>query len=143
MNWIKNFVRPKIRGLLGTKRELPENMWIKDPETGQMVFYKDLEANQFVVPGSDYHMKMSARARLAHLFDDGKTEHFFTVSYQWFDQKKSIVKYAVATVIPSQNRTIVNSEGFYGFDPFNDRLYVLGAFRNGMSGFGSVGVFDH
>jgi acetyl-CoA carboxylase carboxyl transferase subunit beta len=36
-----------------------------------MVFYKDLEANQFVVPGSNYHMKMSAKARLAHLFDEG------------------------------------------------------------------------
>ncbi len=55
MNWIKNFVRPKIRALLGAKREMPENMWIKDPETGQMVFYRDLEANQFVIPGSGYH----------------------------------------------------------------------------------------
>lgn len=78
-----------------------------------------------------------------HLFDDGKTEHHFIVSYEWFDQKKSIVKYVVSTVIPSQDRTILNSEGFYGFDPFDNRLYVLGAFRNGMTGFGSVGVFDH
>ena len=38
MNWIKNFVRPKIRSILGVKREVPENMWIKDPESGQMVF---------------------------------------------------------------------------------------------------------
>ena len=49
MNWIKNFVRPKIRSILGTdKREVPENMWVKDPESGQMVFYKDLEANKWV-----------------------------------------------------------------------------------------------
>ena len=72
MNWIKNFVRPKIRGLLGTKRELPENMWIKDPETGQMVFYRDLEANQFVVPGSGYHMRMAPDIRLKAMFDDGQ-----------------------------------------------------------------------
>src|SRR5262245_16242806 len=39
-----------------------------------MVFYKDLEANHFVVPGSNYHMKMTARARLAHLFDGGEYE---------------------------------------------------------------------
>jgi acetyl-CoA carboxylase carboxyl transferase subunit beta len=72
VNWIKNFVRPKIRGLLGTKRELPENMWIKDPETGQMVFYRDLEANQFVVPGSGYHMRMAPAIRLKAMFDDGE-----------------------------------------------------------------------
>jgi acetyl-CoA carboxylase carboxyl transferase subunit beta len=72
MNWIKNFVRPKIRSILGSvKREVPENMWIKDPETGQMVFYKDLEANQFVVPGSGYHMRMAPDVRLATTFDGG------------------------------------------------------------------------
>ncbi|WP_333793575.1 acetyl-CoA carboxylase, carboxyltransferase subunit beta [Hyphomicrobium sp.] len=74
MNWINNVVRPKIRSFLTTKREVPENLWVKCPETGQMVFYKDLEANQFVVPGSNYHMKMSARARLASLFDGGSFE---------------------------------------------------------------------
>ena len=71
MNWIKNFVRPKIRGILGTRRDVPENMWIKCPETGEMVFYKDLEANQFVIPGSGYHMRMAPDVRLKHTFDGG------------------------------------------------------------------------
>jgi acetyl-CoA carboxylase carboxyl transferase subunit beta len=74
MNWIKNFVRPKIRSILGDKRETPENMWIKDPETGQMVFYKDLEANQFVIPGSGYHMRIAPALRMASMFDDGAFE---------------------------------------------------------------------
>src|SRR5437660_7256542 len=69
MNWISNVVRPKIRGFL--RREVPENLWVKCPETGQLVFYKDLEANQFVIPNSNYHMRMSATARLKALFDDG------------------------------------------------------------------------
>ena len=72
MNWINNVVRPKIRSFLTTKREVPDNMWIKCPETGQMVFYKDLEANQFVVPGSNYHMKMASDLRLSQLFDNGE-----------------------------------------------------------------------
>jgi acetyl-CoA carboxylase carboxyl transferase subunit beta len=67
MNWIANVVRPKIRSFL--RREVPENLWVKCPETGQMVFYKDLEANQFVIPGSNYHMRMGAAARLRSLFD--------------------------------------------------------------------------
>ena len=72
MNWINNVVRPKIRSFLTTKREVPDNLWVKCPESGQMVFYKDLEANQFVVPGSNYHMRMAADVRLKHLFDGGE-----------------------------------------------------------------------
>ena len=72
MNWINNVVRPKIRSFLTTKREVPDNLWVKCPESGQMVFYKDLEANQFVVPGSNYHFRMGADARLKHMFDDGE-----------------------------------------------------------------------
>ncbi|RKE70510.1 acetyl-CoA carboxylase carboxyl transferase subunit beta [Pseudorhodoplanes sinuspersici] len=68
MNWISNVVRPKIRSFLN-RRETPENLWIKCPETGQLVFFKDVEANQFVIPGSNYHMRMSATARLKSMFD--------------------------------------------------------------------------
>ena len=48
MNWLTNVVRPKIRNIL--RRETPENLWIKCPDSGQLVFYKDVEANQFVIP---------------------------------------------------------------------------------------------
>ena len=74
MNWINNVVRPKIRSILGTaaKRETPENLWVKDPESGEMVFYRDIEANQWVVPNSGYHMKIKATDRLATFLDGGK-----------------------------------------------------------------------
>jgi acetyl-CoA carboxylase carboxyl transferase subunit beta len=69
MNWISNVVRPKIRNYFA-RRDTPENLWIKCPETGQLVFYKDVEANQFVIPGSNYHMRMGATARLKSVFDN-------------------------------------------------------------------------
>jgi acetyl-CoA carboxylase carboxyl transferase subunit beta len=69
MNWISNVVRPKIRNYFA-RRETPENLWIKCPETGQLVFYKDVEANQFVIPGSNYHMRIGATARLKSIFDN-------------------------------------------------------------------------
>jgi acetyl-CoA carboxylase carboxyl transferase subunit beta len=69
MNWMSNVVPPKIRSLL--RRDTPENLWVKCPESGQLVFHKDLEANLMVVPGSGYHMAISPRARLAALYDDG------------------------------------------------------------------------
>ena len=68
MNWLTNVVRPKTRNML--RRETPENLWIKCPDSGQLVFYKDVEANQMVIPGSNYHMRMGALARLKSIFDN-------------------------------------------------------------------------
>lgn len=73
MNWITNYVRPKINSMLG-RREVPENLWIKCPETGEMVFHRDLEENKWVIPASGFHMKMPAKARLKDLFDEGVYE---------------------------------------------------------------------
>ena len=73
MSWINDVVRPKIKSLLN-KREVPENLWIKDPESGELVFLRDLEANHYVVPNSGYHMRMTAPKRLAHFFDESRYE---------------------------------------------------------------------
>ncbi|MFO1150104.1 MAG: acetyl-CoA carboxylase, carboxyltransferase subunit beta [Alsobacter sp.] len=69
MNWISNVVRPKIRSFL--RRDTPENLWIKCPDSGQLVFHKDVEANLQVIPGSNYHMRMGAILRLKSMFDGG------------------------------------------------------------------------
>ena len=72
MNWITNYVRPKFDFL--SRKSMPENLWIKDPDTGEMVFHKDLEANQWVVPSSGHHLYIPARERLEHFYDDGEFE---------------------------------------------------------------------
>ena len=68
MNWMSNVVPPKIRSFL--RRETPENLWVKCPESGELVFHKDLESNLYVVPGSGYHMRMPVKARFDMVFDD-------------------------------------------------------------------------
>jgi len=77
------------------------------------------------------------------LFDDGETEYYFVLNYDWWDADKNFVKFTVSMVIPSQDRTLVRSEGFYGFDRFSGRLYVFGVFSGGMTGQGFIGQFDH
>jgi acetyl-CoA carboxylase carboxyl transferase subunit beta len=72
MNWITTVVRPKIRSLL--RRETTENLWIKCPETGQLVFHKDVEANLWVIPGSNHHMRITAAQRLSITLDPGSQE---------------------------------------------------------------------
>jgi len=75
VNWITNYVRPRINSMLGRPNlAVPENLWIKCPETGEMVFHKDLEENKWVIPASGFHMKMPAKARLTDLFDGGVFE---------------------------------------------------------------------
>jgi acetyl-CoA carboxylase carboxyl transferase subunit beta len=74
VSWISNVVRPKIRSLLN-KREVAQNLWIKCPETGEMVFHRDLENNHYVIPGSGYHMRMTTKQRFDHFFgDEGRYE---------------------------------------------------------------------
>lgn len=77
MSWINNVVRPKFRKLLN-KREVPENLWIKCPETGEMVFHRDLEANHWVIPNSNHHMQMPVRRRMEYFFDQGTTTELET-----------------------------------------------------------------
>jgi acetyl-CoA carboxylase carboxyl transferase subunit beta len=72
MNWISNVVPPKIRSFL--RRETPENLWVKCPDSGELVFHKDLEHNLHVVPGSNYHMRMPVKQRFDTLFDEARHE---------------------------------------------------------------------
>lgn len=70
MNWITNYVRPRINSLF-SRREVPENLWIKCPECGQMLFHRELADNLNVCTNCDHHMALSPRERFAALFDGG------------------------------------------------------------------------
>jgi acetyl-CoA carboxylase carboxyl transferase subunit beta len=70
MNWLTNFVRPKIRALV-RKADVPENLWDKCPSCAKMIFHRDLEANARVCPHCGYHMRLPAKRRLSMLFDEG------------------------------------------------------------------------
>jgi acetyl-CoA carboxylase carboxyl transferase subunit beta len=70
MNWITNYVRPKINSLF-SRREVPENLWTKCPECGTMLFHRELAANLNVCSSCDHHMTISPRDRFTALFDGG------------------------------------------------------------------------
>ena len=71
MNWLTNFVRPKLRALVNRK-DVPENLWDKCPNCGQLIFHRELEANLYVCQHCDHHMRLNAEKRLAMMFDDGE-----------------------------------------------------------------------
>jgi acetyl-CoA carboxylase carboxyl transferase subunit beta len=73
--WLSR-IAPGIRGAFA-KRETPENLWVKCPETGEMIYRPDLEAALWVTP-SGHHMRIGASQRLKITFDDGKFERIET-----------------------------------------------------------------
>ncbi len=70
MNWLTNFVRPKLRELVGQK-EIPDNLWHKCPGCGEMIFHRELQKAQKVCPHCGHHMRLNADERLLMLFDEG------------------------------------------------------------------------
>ena len=71
MSWLTNFVLPKIRAVV-TKKDVPDNLWHKCPNCGQMLFRRDLEATLFVCGSCGHHLRIDPDRRLAWLFDDGR-----------------------------------------------------------------------
>lgn len=70
MNWISNYVRPKINSLF-SRREVPGNLWSKCPGCGTMLFHRELSDNLNVCTGCDHHMGIAPRGRFHALFDGG------------------------------------------------------------------------
>jgi acetyl-CoA carboxylase carboxyl transferase subunit beta len=71
MNWLTNFVLPKIRAVVA-KKDVPDNLWHKCPNCGQMLFHRDLEASLFVCGSCGHHLRLPPERRLALLFDDSR-----------------------------------------------------------------------
>jgi len=69
MNWLTEYVRPKIRTLF--TREVPENLWHQCPECQQMIFHRDFAASRKVCPNCGHHMRILAQERLDWTFDAG------------------------------------------------------------------------
>ena len=69
--WLSR-IAPGVRNLVA-KRETPENLWVKCPDTGEMIYRSDLEAALWVTP-SGHHMRIGAEQRLRYTFDGGQYE---------------------------------------------------------------------
>ncbi|CUK15322.1 Acetyl-coenzyme A carboxylase carboxyl transferase subunit beta [Shimia thalassica] len=70
MNWITNYVRPRINSIF-SRRETPDNLWTKCDECGTMLFHRELKANLNVCTQCDHHMAITPRERFDALFDGG------------------------------------------------------------------------
>jgi acetyl-CoA carboxylase carboxyl transferase subunit beta len=69
MNWLTNFVRPKIQALI-QRNTTTEDLWTKCPSCERMLFKRDLESYIYVCHHCQHHMRMSTQLRFESLFDD-------------------------------------------------------------------------
>lgn len=73
--WLSRFA-PGVRKIV-SRRDTPDNLWVKDPDTGEMLYRSDLETALWVTP-SGRHMRINAPTRLKATFDGGDYESIET-----------------------------------------------------------------
>ena len=56
MNWLTNFVKPKLSALVRTRKDVPENLWKNCPNCGNMMHHKDLFNNLDPFPPRHDHL---------------------------------------------------------------------------------------
>ena len=138
MNWLTNFVRPKIRALVQSK-DVPENLWEKCPSCGAMVFHRELESNQRVCPHCSHHLRISAKRRLESLLDDGAYERVDlpkppTDPLKFRDNKRYTDRLREAQNKTEEKDAIIVAEGQMGGAPV-----VIAVFDFSFMG-GSMGI---
>jgi acetyl-CoA carboxylase carboxyl transferase subunit beta len=73
MSWLKkDATGPKTQN----KREVPEGLWVKCDDCGEILYQKDLERNLHCCPKCGHHFRITARLYVDLLLDDGKVEEF-------------------------------------------------------------------
>ncbi len=70
MNWLTKLTPPGVKGMF-SKKDSPDNLWIKCPKSGEMVFTNDLEGLLHVTPAG-HHLRIGPELRLSYTFDDGE-----------------------------------------------------------------------
>ncbi|WP_084536352.1 acetyl-CoA carboxylase, carboxyltransferase subunit beta [Azospirillum halopraeferens] len=138
MNWLTNYVRPKIRALYARK-DVPDNLWHKCPNCEAMLFHRDLEENLSVCQHCGFHMRLDPVKRMAMLFDGGVCE---TVELsksvvdplKFRDQKRYTDRLKEAQGKTGRNDAIVVGHG-----TINGLTAVVAAFDFGFMG-GSMGI---
>ena len=121
MNWISNYVRPKINSLF-SRREVPENLWTKCDECGTMLFHRELSDNLNVCTNCNHHMQITPRARFAALFDGGvftevKVPEPLADPLQFRDQKKYPERMKAAQKATGEVEAMLVAEGEIGRTP--------------------------
>ncbi len=138
MNWLTNFVRPRLRALV-KRNNGGDNLWRKCPACAQMIFHRELEARLAVCPHCDHHMPLTPAARLAALLDPGTLERVDVTAaavdpLRFRDRKRYADRLGEAQAATGERDAVVVAAGAMGGAPV-----VVAVFDFAFIG-GSMGV---
>jgi acetyl-CoA carboxylase carboxyl transferase subunit beta len=76
MSWIDKLLPPQIQQTdPSLRKSVPEGLWVKCVSCEEVLYRTDVEANQYVCPKCNHHMRIRARQRLDFLLDkEGRYE---------------------------------------------------------------------
>tara|TARA_R110002095_G_scaffold161734_4_gene140129 strand:+ start:3540 stop:4385 length:846 start_codon:yes stop_codon:yes gene_type:complete len=137
MNWIRNFVKPKLKALVG--KDVPEKLWDKCPSCEQMIFHRELSDATYVCPQCDYHMRIGPVERLKILFDEGKFERISLPSVVHDPLKFKDIKRYADRKKEAQAKTNEEDALVIGFGSIGGKPAVCAAFNFKFMG-GSMGL---
>jgi acetyl-CoA carboxylase carboxyl transferase subunit beta len=121
MNWITNYVRPRINSIF-SRREMPENLWSKCDDCGTMLFHRELSDNLNVCTNCGHHMPISPRDRFKALFDGGIFSEIAVPApvvdpLQFRDQKKYPDRMKAAQKATGEKEAMLVAHGEMGRTP--------------------------
>ncbi len=65
-------IAPGVRRLV-ERKDTPSNLWVKCPDTGEMIYRGDLDSAMWITP-SGHHMRIGPKLRFGYTFDHGQYE---------------------------------------------------------------------
>jgi acetyl-CoA carboxylase carboxyl transferase subunit beta len=118
MNWLTNFVRPKMRAF-SRKRDVPDNLWSKCPSCGQMLFHRDLQQIQHICPSCNHHLRIGPNERFDALFDNGRATRIelppvLTDPLKFRDQKRYTDRLKESRAKTGEDEAVVVAHGTIG-----------------------------
>ena len=118
MNWISNFVKPKINAIF-SRKNTPDNLWYKCDECGTMIFHRELTQSLFVCNNCNHHMYISPRNRFKSIFDGGlfneiKYDNPKSDPLSFKDTKKYSERLKDAKKKTNENEAMLIAEGKLG-----------------------------
>ncbi len=138
MNWLTNFVRPKIQAFIRSN-EIPDNLWIKCPGCEHMLFHRDLLSNTHVCHHCQHHLRLNIQQRLESLFDDNEYKEseipkVVADPLKFRDSKKYVDRLKEYRLKTNQNDSVIVAYGHIEKNPV-----VVAAFNFAFMG-GSMGL---
>lgn len=139
MNWLSDFIRPRIRSLTGQQKDVPDNLWHKCPSCEGMLFHRDLKESLNVCSHCGHHLRIAVKDRLPSLFDNGEFELIPLPDVKYDPLKFKDKKKYVDRLKDAQNKTGLKDAMTLAKGKIGGQKVVIAAFNFRFMG-GSMGM---